>query len=459
MALHTAEISGRTITSTTACSVSYRLRAILVCCIVLGLSFIARNFRLDDALIYARYIANALHGQGLVFNAGEPVNALTSILSTWLTLALAWLLHGHILLAEGILSAVFLAASALLAEYVVPFAGMFFASLGLSYYCIGMETSLFVFLLAVTMWAYVNGRWNWLPLLCLLTALARFEGAALALVIGYHLWRQRRYPSLLSFLPAGLLIAFYFAFNLHSYHILLPHSATAKFGQGMSGNWGHWPTAFLRVPDTVFTPLGKSDIVALALFVLAGFAAKDSRISRWNPVAIPFLLILGLFYVLFNIPAYHWYFAPFVFFIVLYVSCLIPQTRSAQMAALFLALCTAVYSSQKLKHDSHEAADYRNIALWIDQNTPQNARIATVETGTIGWYCDRYIIDILGLTTPANASYLARRDYSSWLSERPDYIVVHRETPFPWEKVAMADPHYELLPVRFGQVSLLRRKP
>lgn len=81
------------------------------------------------------------------------------------------------------------------------------------------------------------------------------------------------------------------------------------------------------------------------------------------------------------------------------------------------------------------------MACWVDQNTPQNARIASVETGAVGWYCNRYLIDIVGLTTPQNARYTAKRDFSSWLEEKPDYIVVHPANTFPWEEVALLPPN------------------
>src|ERR1051326_8921364 len=42
------------------------------------------GFRLDDALIYARYARNFLAGAGLVYNRGEIHNAVTSPLFIWL---------------------------------------------------------------------------------------------------------------------------------------------------------------------------------------------------------------------------------------------------------------------------------------------------------------------------------------------------------------------------------------
>jgi hypothetical protein len=50
-----------------------------------------------------------------------------------------------------------------------------------------------------------------------------------------------------------------------------------------------------------------------------------------------------------------------------------------------------------------------------------------VEVGTVGWYADRHIIDILGLTNPYNAGYIAKGDADSWpIHYQPDYILIHK---------------------------------
>ena len=63
----------------------------------------------EDGYVYARYVRNALNGLGLVFNAGEHVNALTSPLYSYLLLAVSWLLHGKVLLVNTVLFAFFFA--------------------------------------------------------------------------------------------------------------------------------------------------------------------------------------------------------------------------------------------------------------------------------------------------------------------------------------------------------------
>lgn len=114
---------------------------------------------------------------------------------------------------------------------------------------------------------------------------------------------------------------------------------------------------------------------------------------------------------------------------------MIPETKPFQWAAISVALCLAAFTYEELRAARYSAIDYVSMARWIDTNTPQDSRIAAVETGTLGWYCDHYLIDIVGLTTPPRT-----RDFSSWITERPDCIVVHPATPFAWEKVALGQP-------------------
>ncbi len=78
--------------------------------------------------------------------------------------------------------------------------------------------------------------------------------------------------------------------------------------------------------------------------------------------------------------------------------------------------------------------NYVAAAQWLEVNSPPNAKIAACEIGTIGWYSHRYLYDIIGLTTPKNAVYLAHRDEVSWFAEdNPDYVVIHLP-PWGWEK-------------------------
>lgn len=181
--------------------------------------------------------------------------------------------------------------------------------------------------------------------------------------------------------------------------------------------------------------------------------------AKRNEIVIPFTIILAAFYILFNIPSYTWYYAPFLFFLITYACRLIPATRPAQWATLLFAVCLTGASGKYLRHAALMEPNYTKLGDWLNQNTPRNIRIAAVEIGTLGWHCDRNIIDIVGLTTPRNAHFTAKHDFASWFAERPDLILVHPNNPFPWERVALSSPEYEFLPVHSDGVYILRKKP
>lgn len=436
--------------------ISRRTTAIVaLCCITALLSFAVRHYELDDALIYARYVRNALHGNGLVFNAGEQINALTSPLFSVLLLVASWLLHGKILLAGMLLSAIFLAASCILAEDLAPWSGVLIASTGYFYLCFGMETTLFLFMIVLTFTFYRKGKLELVPTLALLTVLTRFEGGLLAFIIAADMWRTRRFPRLRAFLWPALILVAYFAFNFHFYRRLLPSSAGAKFSQGFSGYWGRWPRAFMHVPImTIF----HNSIYVLPLAVILGIlGVRSHRKTPMNRILLPFVGGLLAFYLFLNIPNYHWYDAPFIFFVLIYAVAGVPRTRLAHilLAAVIAqsAVTAAWYLRQGGVHTDYVAAD-----KWLSSHSAPGAKIATVETGTIGWYTDRNVDDILGLTNPKNALLLQHHDLYTWLEQdKPDFVIMH-DPPAFGERAAAASPHYTYEPIHFGAIGLMRRK-
>jgi len=60
------------------------------------------------------------------------------------------------------------------------------------------------------------------------------------------------------------------------------------------------------------------------------------------------------------------------------------------------------------------------------KNTPADSKVALLEIGHVGYYSDRYIIDILGLVTPLNAKFVGQRNLNEWLKHyTPDYMLAH----------------------------------
>ena len=104
---------------------------------------------------------------------------------------------------------------------------------------------------------------------------------------------------------------------------------------------------------------------------------------------------------------------------------------------------------------------YADIGIWLKENTEAESSVAMVEIGTVGWYSDRHIIDILGLTNKYNADYIAEGDVLGWLLHyKPDYILIH-DPIWPHEKSAnfmrSEDFYHEVTDFNFSGYSLLAR--
>jgi arabinofuranosyltransferase len=441
---------------------SLRVRAFAVALIVPILCYCMGYSRIDDSFIYARYVANALMGRGMVFNAGEHVNALTSPLFAYLLLLVSMVFHGKVLLATSILSGIFLFLACLLAEKLVPFSGLLIASTAYFYILLGMETSLFVLMLLVTVALFQAKKYDLLPLAFVLLVLTRFEGGLLVATISWQMWKRRVWPKPVAFVPAVLVAGGYLFLNLHYYGAYLPSSATAKLGQGFSGYWGRWPTAFLGHTVAVEELFEKIPyfVPLLVGFSIAGVISR--RKDGFHAVVFPFCVLLLMFYVGMNMTGlYFWYFAPFIVFSVMYAASAIPRTwAGAGLVSAFILLVAFTNAKFLARHEEEARyTGYVEAGKWLAQNTRGDARIEAVEIGLIGWYSDRYLFDVIGLTTPKNAAHIARHDEKSWLAEdNPDYIVMHEGT-LVWEQVAKQSQDYVRETEDFaGGIYILRRK-
>ncbi|MCH9646721.1 MAG: hypothetical protein K0U98_00705 [Deltaproteobacteria bacterium] len=423
--------------------------------ISLWFSYLNRFFELDDALIYHRYLRNLLRGEGLVYNPGEAFNALTSPAYTYLSLVSSWLL-GDVGTASVALAAVLFLA--LLTVFFFLFrrvSGSLAAGLGCLlaatspylYQTFGMESLLFVLLTGICLWLFEAEQGSfWLGIACALLILTRSEGVFLvaALVIR-HLWLRRPFPRLRDFLLPALLVFAVLVFNFQYYGEPLPHTAQVKIDQGRSGLWGDWPL-FLRAGYHLnwFFAGSKALAAILGLAALGGFWALRRRSLGWNGAI--FLGLLLLFYVGLNIPSYHWYYAPFyvaAFFLApvgfsglwnLLKKAPHPILSNAARWAL-AGLCLWVLGQLFADNQNRLSAatappPYQQIGLWLKDHAAGDAKLAAAEIGTLGWYSELYMIDILGLVTPENSRFIGERQFGAWLElHSPDYVLIHAP---PW---------------------------
>lgn len=249
-----------------------------------------------------------------------------------------------------------------------------------------------------------------------------------------HIAVTRRAPRFWVLICALLIFSAPFVFNYIYYGYFLPATGSAKIGQGRSGFWGEG-RIFLNFGYLKAYFSGKEYPAALLVLaaLLGGFLMRRSLYAM---TLIACAGSLFSFYFILNIPNYHWYYAPFIYFIIIFAAkffeCAIDRAlslRSISMRLLSLGLVALSFgyvfvNSKPVEGGRHDG--YAKIGEWLQRNTPKGASVALVEIGTVGWYSDRHIIDILGLTNKYNAEYISNSDVSSWLTRySPDYILRH----------------------------------
>lgn len=417
-----------------------------------------RNYQLDDALIYLRYIRNFFNGSGLVYNPGDYFNGLTSPLYSYLVI-LAGLIIDNLQFANILLATICHASG------LIIFSKVFFAERSLIARCLfiilagtfpyfflvyGMETPLFILMTGLCLYCYQIKKYFWLGIFSGLLILTRVEGGFLVTaLLGGYLIKNRTLPSYRYFIIPLALITGNLIFNKLYYGAYLPATGSAKVWQGQSGLWGDgW--LFLHV-DYLFGWVFNSNYFygfTLATLVLAGFASsiKKPANREIHLITATFLIGYSCFFIFLNIPNYHWYYAPYFIFAIVYCTQGIlliadilgtmfdsPLKWVGHISALLLAATLIYWAISIASITRGSFTPYKNIGIWLNQNTQENAKIALVEIGTVGWYSDRPIIDILGLVNPLNARFIGERKLEEWLNHySPDYILIH-DPPWPHE--------------------------
>lgn len=409
--------------------------------LVLYFGYIWQGYQLDDALIYLRYIKNFHEGHGLVYNPGERFNGLTSPFFTFAILLTSFF-YGNLQLLSVVMSALFLIATAYISaklfarsRYGELLTIILIVSFKYFYTTIGMETTLFLFLIVLSLYLYkINS--DYFVITLALLVITRSEGIFLAAPICIdYLIRYKKIPKLSCLVSGLVILALPFIFNKFYYGDFLAVTGSAKIGQGKSGFWGYgW--IFLQV-DSLFIFFSNIRSIAYALLALAGLGFILLRNNRIAILSLIFVTLLLGFYGLLNIPNYHWYYAPFFLFTLIFASFAVEwltlkcwQAKGIapkSLIILTLIILMGFYFKNTMPWESGgKHVSYVQIGKWLKANTPPNASVAMVEVGTVGWYADRRIIDILGLTNPYNADFIAKGDADSWpIHYQPDYILIH----------------------------------
>jgi arabinofuranosyltransferase len=423
-------------------------------------TYIDKEYQRDDALIYYRYISNVLNGNGLVYNIGEKYNALTSPLYTYISILVASIV-GNIHYSQVVMCGLFLFLTSFVIMMIFRkqemtiygvMAAILIVSTPYYYFAFGMETMLFLFLVALSLYLYQCNKLLLLGIVSGLLFLTRGEGIFLTFTLAIFYYLRNR-----KLLPRSFFIAFFvviipnFLFNYLYFGAWLPHTVTAKMAQGSSSLHKGWsdflrPSPLKALFQTPFLKSGYLMFTAPVLLVLLSVRLWiKTEIAK---ILIVFLLFYTSFFIIFKIPAYYWYYA--VYFMALTIFAVyglkaisdylsgnglrqktVGKEMSSRIAtgvslfAFVLLLFFQLASVEKLNGVGPHP-HYKDIGNWIKENTPTDSKIAVAEIGHIGWYSERYIIDIGGLVNPYIAELQGKNDFYGWLDYYdPDFIVVH----------------------------------
>jgi hypothetical protein len=391
-----------------------------VVCVAGTLLFLANvyPYHIDDAWITYRYARNLAEGNGFVYNLGERVQGTSTPLYTCLlaglhALGLPLPETSHALGLLGmyatLLGLYFLVrqlhsaqAGLLAAAFVVimpPFHEVMVS---------GMETPLYTSLVVFAFHALTSGKTTRAAVLAALCLLTRLDGLAVGAAIFFSLLVCRRTVPWRALAIYLLVAAPWYVFAQLYFGSPVPHSFVAK-SQHAGPRFRTWmplwlvkePVAYVGALGTwigLAAPRSRECTLALAVWC-CGYATAFTFPRLWK---------------------YDWYLTPMAVILTalaaIAVAHLAQELRRAgrfelswkpvvgialgvllvahPVRRIFLGLEAESYGFNKVEHTRREAA------LWMKQNIPDDAVVATAGIGVIGYETRNYILDTVGLVSP-----------------------------------------------------------
>jgi arabinofuranosyltransferase len=439
---------------------------------------------IDDAFITFRYARNLLAGEGPVFNPGERVLGTTTPLYMGVLAVFALPSGGAAapfpeiallinVLADALTCLLLIRiGSALRAEAAGWAAALLWAvsPMSVTFAVGGLETSVYILLLVSVLYFRLRGN---MPAVSVLAGLA-FLTRPDALILIAPVWGElffsacRRYGvragtiRILRFsVPLLVILLGWSAFAAAYYGTLLPHSLLAK-----SVAYRLAPTAgFIRLIQHYATPFFEQDTFGvwvpavtgpLYLFLsLLGIWSAEKRNPGAGAAAC--LSFPWLYFVVFsaaNPLIFRWYLAPplpFLFLSVfLGVSALLGFFRSSEGASLrirravfgalaagALILSLREWTLSPGSGPSRPAPEmayvgletlYRQAAQDLQARVRPGYTVAAADVGTLGYYLDARILDLVGLNSAESVRYypLPESMYVILYAVPPDLIITYR---------------------------------
>ena len=417
----------------------------------------------DDAYITLTYAKNIAAGRGFVYNGGMPYLGTTTPLLALLLGGLgalfprvgvdAWALGvGTIAWIGGIWTAFFIGRR-VTGPWGGAFAALIMATLPTFPHVLRAEFPLFIFLGLMGVLLSMERRYWPAGVLFGLAYLARGDAVILAGLAGLAaLWRDRRMPWGMA---GGFLLVFvpWSIYALGAFGSPLPATLGVKRAHRALGAWPHIVIGFWRW--LTHSPFAlQARFYASALAAGLGLILFGRERHVWGLTLISWGWLYALGYGLLNVPFYAWYATTLMTSLALGGALALArlgpdgfhpqgnassQTKPAPVRSAWLSmvvwawiLVIVLSGAWAMAVKTHRLKTWRNpkieayldAAAWLKANTPADATVGFIEVGTIAFFSDRQIIDLLGLVTPGTEVYLTARDNAGlFKSLHPEYYI------------------------------------
>ncbi|MFC2055515.1 hypothetical protein ACFLV7_14645 [Chloroflexota bacterium] len=437
----------------------YVLLILYLIAVTVSFSLLFYGRAYDDPFITYRYAQNLAKGLGFVYNPGLRVQStitpfftliLTAFYFIWRDIPHLAIILGAFSLAWG---AVFLWI--LSKSWQTPIVGwvglLLYPTFPLLFSTLGSETPVYLAFCLGAYAFYSQKRYDLSAIFAALAVLTRPDGALVPIILAADYLIRIRKPIPWKSITIFLLLTLpWFLFAWVYFGSPISATLAAKQQQGGMAISQKFAPGLL----TIFRPFASNWFFWFeALLALVGFIFMAMRARIW----LLFIAWIGLYIIAFSllgVSRYYWYYAPIIpGFVVLAglgitaLANLVDRIQSRYDTKLVgvshfsllmsIVLITALFLGrgigiERLRHLADTRLPiYRATGEWLKANTPNDAKIGTLEVGVIGYYAERTIVGFAGLILPEVGKQLTfestYEDAALWALSRyhPEYLVLH----------------------------------
>ena len=441
------------------------LSVLVLFILALGLYLMYLQWGFDDSYIVYRVVKNILNGHGWVYNIGESRNVSTSVLNTVLLTALSYFI-GDIRLAAHIIGGLAIFGAGLIVYWL--FRQRFGNGIALltGYLLIrqlgtnqtwGLESNLLIclILLFVLLESYRRNSW---PLLGILV-LTRPDGVLMVGLKWLKEFINRRRYSIKGVFTVLVILTPWLIFSLWQFHQIFPNTFSQKIWQGSSGYWGTGHIYLMGLIDHYFL------YSSLLLKGAVGLGVVGLILMLRDRSPFLYIMVFGLLqqtaYVIFNVPVYHWYLAlsdvlvciaAFYTFGTLFSIVreryaapvtswiagffhLSPHSLKVLSLSVPVVLLAPAVLNLKSGYENPRVDRRALFCAGVIEKIDTlygPARLSVLEVGSIGFYTDRAILDIVGLTS-TRGQFLTVQRMDAFYRDPPELLLLNNPI---WPKEA-----------------------